>query len=228
MPRVSRHWHLATALILASVLAWLAGCGGSSAPTTNSASKGTASEALEATKQAAANASSVTIHATGHQVRGGSLTLDLQLNRQGGKGKIAFLGTEFEVIRVGQDLYVKGSTALYTQLGIKKQVPHDTWVKLPAQNSLAAITSLAGETARIISPSGPVTKGATTTVDSQPVLELKTEGKLYKGRLYIKTTGQAYPIKLEKQGRETAQITFTDWDQPVTITAPAKTIPAAG
>ena len=170
----------------------------------------------------------MTIHATSRQTGGDKLSLDLQLSRQGGKGKIALLGREFEVIRVGQARYLKGTSSLYTQLGITKQIPNDTWVKLPAQNSLAALTDIRGETARILSTSGNVTKGATTTVEGQPALELKTEGKLYKGRLYIKTTGQPYPIKLEKQGRETAQITFTGWDQPATINAPTSTTSSAG
>ena len=216
--RVFRPAHLTSVLALAGVLATLPGCGSSSSPKTNGIPERTATEAFEAAKQAAATASSVAIHGTS-QAGGGRLRLDLQLNRRAGKGKITLLGTEFEVIRVGQALYVNGPRSLYAQLGIKKQIPNGGWVKLPAQNSLAALISLPGETTRIISASA-VTKGTTTTVEGQPALELKTEGKLYKGRLYIKTTGQPYPIKLEKQGRETAQITFTGWDEPVTITAP--------
>ncbi len=215
-------------LALTGVLASLSGCGSSNSSNTNNIREATPTEAVEATKKAAEGASSVTIRATSRQTGGGRLSLDLQLTRQGGKGKVTFLGTDFKLIRVGQALYLKGSASLYEQLRVTKQIPNDAWVKLPAQNSLAALTDLAGETARIVSTSGTVTTGATKTVDGQPALELKTEGKLYKGRLYIKTTGQPYPIKLEKQGRETAQITFTDWDQPVSIAAPTNITSAAG
>ena len=55
------------------------------------------------------------------------------------------------------------------------------------------------------------------------MIELKTEGKLYKGRLYIKTTGEPYPLRLEKTGRETSHATFTNWNQTPAPTAPTNT-----
>ncbi len=72
--------------------------------------------------------------------------------------------------------------------------------------------------------SGDVNKGTTRQVDGQSALELKTTGKLYTGRLYVSATGQPYPVRLEKHGRETAQFTFTDWNATPAPTAPTTTV----
>ena len=156
------------------------------------------------------------------------LQTDLRLTKGGGHGTIRLLGMKFEVIRTNEDLYVKGPRALYTRLGVKSTVPPDTWVKLPAQNEVGALTDLEGETVRAIASSGNVTKGTTTSIEGQPAIELKTEGKLYKGRLYVKTTGEPYPIKIEKRGREDATFTFTAWNNTPAPTAPTKSISAGG
>ena len=130
------------------------------------------------------------------------------------------------MICLDADVYVKGSPALFRKLGITKTIPPATWVKLPATGGLNSLTKLAAETARILTTRGKVTKGGTTAVEGEPALELKTEGQLYKGRLYIKTTGEPYPLKVEKHGRETATYTFTKWNATTAPTRPTKTISA--
>ncbi len=56
------------------------------------------------------------------------------------------------------------------------------------------------------------------------MIELKPSGRLYTASLYIATTGQPYPLKLEKRGRLTATATFSAWNDAVTVTPPANTI----
>ena len=212
------------------------GCGGTESSTKNPTARAsgdgitqdTASEILTAAKNAAAKAESGTIRGNSKQRGVTQLKTDLQLTNDGGQGTMSLLGMKFEVIRAAEDLYVKGQQRLYTRLGIKKTVPPDTWVKLPARNGLRAFTELGGEAARIIASSGQVTKGTTMILEGQPAIELRTQGKLYKGRLYVKATGEPYPIKIEKHGRETATFTFTGWNNTAAPTAPTKTISAGG
>ena len=235
---LSRPSRRAAAVLSSGIIAFGAtGCGGSTDNSTKSSpdsasdngiTQDTAQEILSAAKAAAAKAESATIRGSSQQRGVTLLKIDLQLTKTGGQGTMSLLGLKFEVIRAGEDLYVKGPQSLYTRLGIKKPVPPDTWVKLPSQYGLKAFTELGGESARIIAASGKVTKGATTTIEEQPAIELKTEGKLYKGRLYVKTTGQPYPIKLEKHGSEAAAFTFTDWNNTPGPTAPTNTIGAGG
>jgi hypothetical protein len=214
--------------VLASGAAALMGCG--------SADNGVASkspqEILAASMAAVAKASSVTIRSQNSQ---GPLTLSLglKLTRGGGQAAITGLGASDEVIRIGDTLYTKGSglSTLYKKLGISKAVPPASWVKLPTTGQLASltdITELVSEVGRIITPSGSVTKGPATVLEGQPVIELKTEGKLYKGSLYVKSTGEPYPVKLVKHGSETGTTTFTGWNSTPAPVAPARTISAPG
>jgi len=215
------HGRLALATVLFSVL--LAGCGGSSGNGTASKS---APEILAASKAAVESATSV-------RVSGGSaqgplkLTINLQLASNAGHAQVSLLGLEFEVIRTGGTLYLKGGPAFYRRLGITMNVPPGAWVAIsnPSQAAgLDAFTDLQGEVNRVLSTSTPPTKGASTTITGQPAIELKISGKLYSGSLYIATTGQPYPLQLTKSGKETSHITFSGWDQPVTIAAPTNVI----
>ena len=226
-PAKARRTRRSCDAILSALLAaaLLAGCGSSN----NGIASKSPQEILQASKTAIQKASSVTIASKSAQ---GRLTFasDLKLNRQGGQGTLSLLGLRVELIKTGQTIYVKGSPAFYERLQVKPPPP-GTWLAAPASGKLeqiAGFTDLAGEATRIISTSGKITKGQTTTIEGQPVIELKTEGKLYKGRLYIKTTGEPYPLKLEKTGRETSHSTLTNWNNTPPPTPPAKTTTISG
>jgi hypothetical protein len=213
------------AAILLALAALMSGCGSSD----NGVASKEPKEILAASKSAVAKASSVTISSKSAQ---GSVTfnLELRLTRNGGQGKVTLLALTFEVIRIGETLYLKGGPVFYKRLGITQSVPAGSWLQAPARRlpQLAAFTNLSGEATRIVSTSGRVTKGQKTTIEGQPVIELKTEGKLYKGRLFIKTTGEPYPVKLERTGRETGHTTFTGWDNTPPPTAPTNTTTLRG
>jgi hypothetical protein len=212
-------------LLVSTLASTLTGCGGSS---DNGVASKSASEILAASKAAAASASSVHIEA--HNAQGPlTLTSNLDLTSNGGRGHISGLGLDFEVTRTGNTLYLKGNPSVYESLGIKPaRVPRGAWIKAPANSGrfaqLAAFTDLKGEVNRLISSTGPITKGATTTINGQKTIELKDSGSLYAGRIYIATTGKPYPIQITKTGRETAHITFTNWNQPITLAPPTNTI----
>jgi hypothetical protein len=219
--RASAPLALALTLALAAVLG---GCGGSS---DNGVASKTASEILAASKSAAENASSV--HVVSKSSQGPlTLTTNLQLSSNGGRGQISGLGLNFEVIRIGNTLYVKGSPAFQKRLAGTTDLPPGSWLKAPANSGqlaqLAAFTNLPGELGRLLSSANPVTKGATTTINRQKTIELKQTGKIYTGQIYIATTGQPYPIQILKHGHETGQTTLTNWNQPITLTPPANTI----
>jgi hypothetical protein len=213
----------AAALLIALVLT---GCGGSSG---NGIASKSASEILAASRAAAESATSV--HVAGKSAQGPlSLTLNLDLASDGGRGQVSLLGLSFELIRVGNTLYAKGNPAFYTRLSATTglHLPQGGWLKAPASGGklaqLASFTDLGGELARLLSSSGPVTKGAASTVNGQQAIELKESAKLFSGSLFIATSGKPYPIQLVKRGRETGQTTFSGWNVPVSLTAPANAI----
>ena len=158
-----------------------------------------------------------------------SLTLNASLAKDGSHAQVSFLGIGFEGIRIGNTIYVKGNPVFDAHLGsvLGVKIPPNTWLKGPATGTLAqagAFTDINSELPLLLSGSGTVTKGATTKINGQSVIELKQAQKLYTGSLYIATTGQPYPIKLVKTGRETGQTTFTGWNDAVTVTAPANAV----
>ncbi len=227
-PAASRHsTHALAKLSVAGMLAagLLSGCGSSG----NDVASKEPKEILQASEAAIAKATSATINSKS-SVGPLTLTADLKLTRSGGgQGAISLVGLQFEVVRVGDSVYLKGNPAFYRRLGVKPP-PAGTWLKGSASGRLretAAFTDLTTQATRILSTNGTITKGATTTVEGEPAIELKTEGKLYKGRLYVKTSGEPYPLKLEKSGRETSTTTFTNWNSTPPPTAPAATIPVA-
>ncbi len=215
------------ALLVLALLsaAALAGCGGSSG---NGVASKSAREILAASTAAAEAASSV--HIAGASAQGLlKLALDLQLSREAGHSQLDLLGTKFEVIRTGDTIYVKGSRRFYRQLGLDPtRIPTDTWVKVPNVTTrsaqLASLATLHQETRQLLTTTGAVTKGASTTIDGQPVIELKTNGRLYSGAIYVDTTGDPYPLQIVKKGRESSRITFSGWNEPISLSPPGQVV----
>ena len=217
------------ALLLAAALA---GCGGSAG---NGIASKSPSEILAASNAAALSATSV--HVVDKNAGGPlSLTLNLELAGDGGRAQLSLLGVAFEEIRIANTLYVKGNPFFYKRLGRIERlgatvhVPKGTWLKAPANSGklaqLAAFTERR-ELALILRSTGPLTKGAASTVNGQQVIELKEAAKLFTGSLFIATTGKPYPIQLVKHGKESGQITFTGWNQAVSLAAPANAVELA-
>jgi hypothetical protein len=220
---------LALALVALALLA-IAGCGSSSSAGNGVASK-TPAEILAATKAAADSASSV--HVAGALGSGGSpITLDLGLVAgHGGRGRISEGGLAFELIVVAGTVYIKGSPSFYSHYGgaAAAQLFRGRWLKAPATTgelaslaSLASLTNLGHLLDQTLSGHGTLARGATTTVSGQPVIELRDTAK--DGSLYVATTGQPFPIAIVKRGAEAGRVAFTNWNEPVALSAPSGAI----
>ncbi|HYM46448.1 MAG TPA: hypothetical protein VES65_09885 [Solirubrobacteraceae bacterium] len=214
------------ALLLTLVLAAaLAGCGGSSG---NGVASKSPTEILAAAKAAAESATAV--HVAGTLSSGGSpITLNMDLAAgSGGRGQLSESSLAFELIVVGDTVYIKGSPAFYSHFGgaAAAQLFQGKWLKAPASTgelaTLASLTNLGKIFDQALASSGTLAKGATTTVDGQQVVELRDTTK--NGSLYVATTGKPYPVEIVKRGSESGKITFSRWNQPVTLTAPSNAI----
>ncbi|HUB35680.1 MAG TPA: hypothetical protein VL972_02555 [Solirubrobacteraceae bacterium] len=217
---------LAVLLGIAAIVA-IAGCGGGSS-SGNGVSSKSADEILVATKAAASAASSV--HVTGTLASHGTpITLDMSLAAgKGGKGKLSENGLSFELIVVDETIYIKGSPSFYDHFGGSSaaQLFQGKWLKAPADKgelaSLASLANLGKILDQSLASTGSLTKGSTSTVNGQPVIELTDSTK--SGSLFVATTGDPYPVQIRKHGAETGQVSFSDWNQPVDLTAPANAI----
>lgn len=223
-PAPKRPTLAALSALAASALA-LAGCGGSSK--SNGASNGIESKSPEAIVSAASSAlqSVSSVHVSGSMVSEGSpIKLDLTLaSGKGGRGQLTENGLSFRIIAIAQTVYINGSDAFWRHFGgaAAEQLFHGKWLKSPASGqlgSIAELTNLHTLFTKLLAGHGKLAKGSSTTVAGKKVVAIRdtTQG----GTLYVAATGKPYPVEINKTGSEAGAITFDDYNQPVSLTAP--------
>lgn len=215
----------ALALFVTAVL--LAGCGGSkqAAPPNDEASK-PAQRVLADAKAAATSASSA--HVAGNLVSNGTrITLDLSMARdKGAKGSVSINGLGFELVKIGDTAYVKGSDAFYKHFAgpTVAQLIHGKWIKAPTTSKqfrpFAALASISGLFAEISAHHGKLVNDGKTTYQGQPVVVIRdaSDGS----KLYVAATGKPYPVALVGgRKNQSGSVTFSDWNEPVSLSAPS-------
>jgi hypothetical protein len=215
------------------VAAALAGCGGSGKGSSTATSNGEASkpatQVLTDAKKAATSASS--LHVAGHIVAGGTpITLDLSIARgKGATGKMSTSGLEFDLIRIGNTVYIRGSDAFYKKFGgaAVAQLLHGKWLQAPATKgqfrSLAPLTNASALFGEIISNHGKLANKGVTTYSGRQVVEIEdtSDGS----KLYVSATGTPYPVAIiGGKKNQSGTITFDRWNEPVSLSAPSGAI----
>jgi hypothetical protein len=216
----------ALALVLAAVL--LVGCGGSSskeAKPNHEASK-PASQVLADAKRAATSADSA--HVSGSISSNGTpITLDLSTARgKGAKGSMSTNGLSFDLVRIGDTLYIRGSDEFYKHFAgaAVAQLLHGKWLKAPATNgrlrSLAPLTSIGALFAGISSRHGKLANDGKTTYKGASVVAIRDTSD--NSKLYVAATGKPYPIAIVGGKKaESGTITFDDWNKSVSLSPPS-------
>jgi hypothetical protein len=213
--------------LAASLLVLLTGCGGGDSSDNGVASKSPTEIVAEA-KAAADSASSV--HVSGTIMSGGTpLTLDMDLVAgKGGRGRLAENGLGFELIQIGETVYINGSAAFDRHYGgaTGAQLLQGKWLKAPASSgsfaTLSSLTDLHKLLDTALASHGPLAKSGTTTVEGQKVVGVTEAAQ--GGTLYVATTGKPYPIEISKAGAGGGKIVFDRWNEPVVLTAPSSVI----
>jgi hypothetical protein len=219
-----------TALALVLTAALLAGCGGSKkeeAKPNGEASK-PPNRVLADAKSAATSASSA--HVSGSLVSNGTpFTIDLSMVRgKGATGSVSINGLQFELVKVGDTAYIKGSDAFYQHFaGPVAQLLHGKWVKSSTTSgrfrSFAALTSMTGLFAKISSSHGKLVNDGTKTYQGQQVVVIRDTSD--NSKLYVAATGKPYPVALSGGNeKRSGRITFDDWNEPVSLKAPENAI----
>ncbi len=207
--RASTPRTLAAGRLLAGLLAGLLALGACAGGGGNEAAK-PAAQILTDAQTAAKNAASV--HVVGDLNRAGSTgKLDLVATRNGdGKEEIVAAGRTIDIVKVGPTVYVQGLPG--TGPG---------YHQLPAGDPrAAAFASRVDKNAlfdQLVRPRDPFTIVGTAPVGGQQAVQLKPQAG--PGVLNVSAdASHPYPLRLASSAQST--ITFTDWDKPVTITAP--------
>jgi hypothetical protein len=197
----------------------LAGCGGSSS---NGEGKKSAAQVVADAKQAALAATSV--HVTGAGTDNGRpLKLDLTIGRNGAKGHLVESGASFDVIRVGDTVYVRGDDAFLKKFGgtAAATLFHGRWLKGPISDAqlgaLAPLTDLERFFAGVLDQHGVLQNKGETTRNGTKAVEIRdtTQG----GSLFVAATGDPYPIALAGGGQQ-GDVQFADWNADAEIAAP--------
>ena len=212
-----------TGLLAFAVLAALAaGCGGGGASSNGEATKSAAAVFSDA-RQAAVAAQSV--HVAGALSDAGkALDLDLVLAHGKGKGTMAESGLSFEIVRIGNAAYIKGSDAFLRQFAgaAAAQLFHDKWLKGPtdagALASLAPLTDIVKLFNGALGTHGKLVNKGETTYKGQKVVAIKDASG--GGTLYVAATGTPYPVAATEGGKSKGTITFDHWNDSVSIDAP--------
>ena len=215
----------ATALALFLTAALLAGCGGSgtTAKANDEASKPPVRVLADA-KAAATSASSA--HVSGSiRSNGTPTTLDLTTARnKGAKGSMSTNGLRFDLVRIGDTVYIRGSDEFYKHFAgaAVAQLLHGKWLKAPATRgrlkSIAPLTSIAALFGGISSQHGKLANDGKTSYKGQDVVAIRdmSDGS----KLYVAATGKPYPVAVVGGKNQSGTITFGDWNKSVSLSAP--------
>jgi len=219
-------WSTAAVGVALALASGVAACGSSEDPL---ASK-PAAAILAASTNAVAHATSVHVHSDLSSGKSTG-TLDLYLAGNGGRGRITLLGNTEEILRLGNSLYVKGSARFDEGLErtTSTRVPRGVWIKVPANSrrlpQFGAATRMGTELRLLLASDGQPTKLATTAIKGQRTVALREAETRTSSRIrYIAATGTPYPLEILKQGHEHGEISFTDWNQPVSLTPPRNAV----
>jgi hypothetical protein len=214
----------ALALVLTAAL--LAGCGGHGKSATSNGEASKPANRVFADARAAAT-SATSAHVSGNIESGGTpITLDLDMARgKGAKGSMSTSGLRFDLIRIGDTAYIRGSDAFYQHFagaGIA-QLIHGKWLKASVTqgrfSSFAPLTSLALLFARVGSGHGKLVNDGKTTYKGQQVVTIRDTSD--DSKLFVAATGKPYPVAIVggKSG-QSGTISFDAWNKPVSLAAP--------
>src|SRR5262249_32059098 len=99
----------------------------------------------------------------------------------------------------------------------------DKWLKFPTTNAqFGALANIASSSIfdQLTTTHGTITNKGQTTFQGQSAVDIFDSKE--KADLYVAATGTAYPVALAKTATgSAATITFDNWNQSVTLTAPS-------
>jgi hypothetical protein len=215
-----------TTLCAGGLLTGCLGLGGDPDAGTNGVGKLPAPTIEQKAKSAASTAD--TVRLAGTVLSGGkTYRLDMRLRDNGGVGEVSAKGATFQLLRVGDDLYLKAGADFYGEGGDDKDSKaaaaklNGKYVKIPqgdpSYQQFSGFTDKKTLLAGLFVLDGTVKTGSHEKVGATRTIALNgSEG----GSLDVSLKGQPYPLRYERVGNA-GTLTLTDWGQDFTLAAPA-------
>ncbi|SEF83160.1 hypothetical protein SAMN05216223_102181 [Actinacidiphila yanglinensis] len=178
-------------------------------------------------KSAAAGAAAVRL--AGTVVSGGrTYRLDMRLRADGGVGEVSSKGATFQLLRVGDDLYLKAGADFYGDGGSDANSKaaaaklNGKYVKVPPDDpsyqQFSGFTNKKTLLAELFVLDGTLRTGAHRKVGSTRTIALDgSKG----GSLDVSLKGSPYPLRYQRAG-DAGTLTLSDWGEEFSLAAPAK------
>ncbi|MFI8101912.1 hypothetical protein [Streptomyces sp. NPDC086023] len=222
------------ALCAGLTVAGATGCGADPDEGTNGVGKLSAEKIEGKARQAAADADSVRLSGTVVS-SGRTFTIDMRLKADGASGEVKSKETTFQLLRVGERLFLKADAAFWSRREKSgDEAPSadataaadklgDKYVKVPEGD--ATYKQFRGFTDMdvllgLLGLHGKLEKGAYTKVGGTRTIQV-TGDKGQGGKLDVSLIGTPYPLRLERAGGA-GVVELKDWDESFTLTEPAK------
>ncbi|WP_326598846.1 hypothetical protein [Streptomyces sp. NBC_01803] len=207
----------------------LGGCGsGDPDEGTNGMGDLPATEIEEQARQAAVDASAVRLSGTVIS-EGQSYRLDVRLSEEGAVGEVSAEGATFELLRVGEDLYIKADEAFWESEGIPEELESDPAEKLdgkyvrvapedPAYGQLTGFTDKETLLEGLLTLDGERETGERGEVEGVRTIRVEADGG-EGGAMDVSLDGAPYPMRLERGGAA-GELMMDDWGEAFALRAP--------
>ncbi|WP_250005532.1 hypothetical protein [Actinoplanes sp. M2I2] len=205
----------------------------SAAQATSAAPAGNGVEALEAQqildKAKAALKKAGSFHMKGDIVTDGSkMGLDFKTGNGEVIGKLSMGGPSVELLEVAKKRYIRPDAAFWSMSGGGKEqgeqmakLVGDRWVAVKATDKNTADMFGFSDIDSMLNADGKVTKGAAKDINGRPAIGL-VDNSQDGGTLYIATTGEPYPLRIESKNAAEGGLDFTEFGEKFPdIKAPA-------
>ncbi|MFF0154929.1 hypothetical protein [Micromonospora sp. NPDC005203] len=209
-------------MVAVVAMALLAGCGdgdggqqpASNAPADNGVAALAPNEALQRATTAVKNAKSYRL--TGDIADDGQkMTLDFKMTGSDLTGQISTNDGTVELLSVGGQQYIRPDEKFWAKntgaeaSGEIVKLMGDKWAKVSQKDEFTQMFDVANVDG-LLKPDGTITKGAAKEINGVQTIGL-VDGKK-EGTLYIATTGEPYPVRVEGSNADGAsQITLSDF-----------------
>ncbi|RMI31155.1 hypothetical protein [Streptomyces triticirhizae] len=231
VPAPRTGWRRRAAVVVSGLTLWFGtvGCGSDEPAVETNGVEDLAPEDIEERARTAA-ADAATVRLSGTVVaEGSSYRLDMRIGPDGGVGEVSAEGTTFELLRVGEQMYVKADAAFWETEGIPEELESDPTQKLdgkyvlvapddPAYAELSGFTEKNALLEALLVLEGERTTGDRSEVDGVATIQLNAaEGA--GGTMDVSLEGTPYPLRLHRGG-DAGDLRLTDWDQDFSLHAP--------
>jgi hypothetical protein len=171
--------------------------------------------------------------------KGGTYKLNMRLKHDGGTGSVTSKDSTFELLRIGDALYLKADAGFWSHaddeddeddeepgesdLAAAEKL-EDKYVKVPegdpAYNQFRGFTDMDMLLEGLLGIHGELSKGDRTRVGGVRTIKV-TGGKGEGGVLDVSLEGKPYPLRFTRAGGAGA-LTLGDWDKDFPLTVPPK------